>query len=47
MHDENKLELFKKLHEISGEIIEAWDDAEKLETAFGKFFILMLKMQEM
>ena len=37
------LELFKKLRDISGEIIEAIEkeDAEKLELSMGRFMFLM------
>jgi len=39
------LELFKKLRDISGEIIEAIEkeDAEKLESNMGRFMFLMMQ----
>jgi len=41
------LEAFKKIRDVSGEIVEALEneDAEKLEVSMGKFVLLMLQME--
>ncbi|WP_368652376.1 hypothetical protein AB4Y30_11495 [Ornithinibacillus sp. 4-3] len=38
------IEFFKKLRDLSGEIVNAYenDDEEALESAIGKFVILMI-----
>jgi len=39
------IELFKKLRDISDEIVKALEsnDEEAMETAMGKFMVLMMK----
>ena len=40
------LEMFTKIRDISGEIIEAQEkgDTEKLESSMGKFIFLMMQL---
>jgi len=40
------IDIFKKLRDISGEIVEALEkeDAEKVETGMGKFMYLMMQL---
>jgi hypothetical protein len=40
------IEVFKKLRDVSNEIVEALEteDAEKTETAIGKFMYLMVQI---
>lgn len=44
-----QLEFFKKLRDTSDEIVKALEneDAEKLETAMGKFLLLMIQAEAM
>lgn len=41
------LEMFKKLRDVSGEVVEALEneDTEKTETAMGKFLLLMVQLE--
>lgn len=41
----NQLEFFKKLRDISGEIVEALEteNESNLESAMGRFLVLMLQ----
>ncbi|KLU64031.1 hypothetical protein DEAC_c40250 [Desulfosporosinus acididurans] len=40
------LEMFKKLRDVSGEVVEALEngDEEKAKTAMGKFLLLMIQL---
>lgn len=42
-----EIEFFKKLRDLSGEIVQAHDDGdiEKFESALGKFALLMIEME--
>lgn len=41
------IEVFKALRDVSAEVVEALEsgDENKAETAIGKFFVLMLKLE--
>lgn len=43
------IEIFKKLRDVCAEIVEAYEqeNEELLETAMGKFIVLMIKAQHM
>lgn len=40
------IEVFKKLRDVCSEVVEAMEteDAEKVETALGKFMLLMVQL---
>jgi hypothetical protein len=40
------IDVFRKLRDISGEVVKALEeeDAEKAETAMGKFMFLMMQL---
>jgi hypothetical protein len=51
--NDKNLEFFKKLHEVSGEIVKAYEkietdqveDTKELESAMGRFVMLMIEAQ--
>lgn len=45
--NDNQIAFFKKLHEVSGEIVSACkkEDEKEIESAMGRFIVLMLQAE--